>query len=152
MPILAAGNKKNPYSAYSSSKGVNDMIARLRQNLRKRCTTSGCSGSRKAGTTGKCFRYVKWGLIGGGFTRSYLGGVHARDAGSHLRNIGFKNIMGPNINSRNAPVGAILVYTGGKSGHIEVKAGAREYLSDFSSTGPIDSRTSARRLIGVYVK
>ncbi len=152
MPILAAGNKNNPHSAYSTSNGVKNMIARLRQNLRKNCTASRCSGSRRPGTTGKCYRYVKWGLMAGGYSKNYIGGVHARDAGPHLRGIGFKNIMGPNVNSRNAPVGAILVYTGGKSGHIEVKAGANEYLSDFSSSGPIDSRTSARRLIGVYVK
>lgn len=157
--IMLASYKKGTSAAdfknYSNSKSVANMIARLRSNLRKNCSASGCSGSRKAGSTGKCFRYVKWGWIGGGFTKSYPGTKMARDAGGDLRRMGFRNLLSESkyntLTARDAPKGAVLVYSGGCCGHVEVKAGDNEYLSDFSSGRPV-SDYLPRRLIGIYVK
>jgi hypothetical protein len=87
--------------------------------------------------------------------RSNPGGVHARDAGTQLRAAGFRNLRSDprfqNMTPEQAPVGAVLVYSGGDSGHIEVKSGASEYLSDFRSTQSINHRLP-RRLIGVYIR
>ena len=55
------------------------------------------------------------------------------------------------LTARDAPVGAVLVYNRGPSGHVEVKAGENEYLSDFKSATPINEYLN-RKLIGIYVK
>lgn len=143
------------HKKYSESAQVANMIATLKRNLTKTCTAQGCSGKRKPGSVGKCLRYMKFGLIGGGFTKQYSGTRHAKHAGDDLKRYGFKNLMDdPILNQmtpRDAPIGAVLVYSGGKSGHIEVRSGENEYLSDHSNDIPI-SDYLPRKLIGVYVK
>lgn len=157
--ILLASYKKGTsaqdFKNYSNSKAVANMIGRLRTNLTKNCTASSCKGSRKPGSKGKCFRYVKWGWMGGGFTKTYPGTRHARDAGGDLKRMGFRNLLSDSkyktLTARDAPKGAVLVYSGGPSGHVEVKAGESEYLSDFKSHRPV-SEYLPRKLIGIYVK
>lgn len=143
------------YQSYSDSNQVKNMIAKLRVNLTKNCTASGCSGKRKPGSKGKCLRYIKYGLLGGGFTKEYSGTLHAKDSGADLKRYGFKNLMSDptyaQMTARDAPIGAILVYSGGKSGHVEMKSGENEYLSDHANNIPI-SDYLPRKLIGVYVK
>jgi hypothetical protein len=151
--ILAS--TKNEFAAYSNSKGVANMIARLRSNLTKKCTASSCSGKRRPGSVAQCWRFVKHGLMGGGYTKSYPGSANARDAGGDLRKMGFKNLLSDpkykSMNGRTAPKGAVLVYTGGCCGHVEVKAGDGSYLSDFDGRRPVNE-SIPRRLIGIYVK
>lgn len=151
--IIQVKSQKVDHSSYSNSKQVTNMIARLRRNLTLECTVSGCPKKRVAGSKGKCLRYVKLGMMGGGFTKNYSGTKLARDFGKDLKSMGFKNLLASDksLNARNAPKGAVLVYSGGCCGHIEVKAGEGEYLSDFKSGRPVDEYLS-RRLIGVYVK
>lgn len=151
--IIFVKSQTTNHSKYSESAQVKNTIARLRRNLRLNCTASGCSGRRAPGSKGKCLRYVKLGLIGGGFTKNYSGTKYARDYGGDLKAMGFKNLMSSDksLTGRSAPKGAILVYSGGCCGHIEVKAGDNEFLSDFSSTRPINEYLG-RKLIGVYVK
>ncbi len=151
--IIEAKTQKSDHSKYSNSSQVTNMIARLRRNLTLNCTVSGCSSKRKPGSKAKCLRYVKLGILAGGFTKNYSGTKMARDYGGDLRSMGFTNLMASNksINARNAPKGAVLVYSGGCCGHIEVKAGDNEFLSDFKSGRPINEYLP-RKLIGVYVK
>jgi len=155
LAATPAAQLKEQYKSYSESTQVANMIARLRRNLTKLCTSAGCKTNRKAGSTGKCLRYVKWGWIGGGFTKTYPGTRHARDSGGNLKRMGFKNLMeqagGKTLTARDAPIGSVLVYERGPSGHVEVKAGQNEYLSDFKAASPINEYLN-RKLIGIYVK
>ncbi len=71
---------------------------------------------------------------------------------------GFRDVMSEGFTSENAPIGAVLVYSGGRrnAGHIEVRTSAYEYCSDYCASNPLDILTSRgrapRKLIGVYVK
>ncbi len=151
--IIQVRSQSGNHTKYSESPQVASMITRLRRNLTLNCTVSGCSGKRAPGSKGKCLRYVKLGVMAGGFTRSYSGTKFASDFGRDLKAMGFRNLKDSNqsLSARSAPKGAILVYSGGCCGHIEVKAGANEFLSDFSSRRPVDEYLG-RKLIGVYVK
>ncbi len=114
-------------------------------------------------STGWCYRYVKKALQASGLASKYLEGASAKNAGGPLKAEGFKNLMdvpkGVNkIKSPyNAPMGAILVYSGGEHGHIEIKT-KNGFISDYESkmarTGSSQSAISGRNrtLIGVYVK
>lgn len=144
------------FRQYENSPQVERMISTLRTNLTRNCSTGGaCRGRRAPGSEGACLRYVKIGLMGGGFTGSYPPGLHARDFGPQLRRMGFRNLKDDpryrNMTPEQAPKGAIIVYSGGPSGHIEVKAGSNEYLSDFRSSQAIHHRLP-RRPIGIYIR
>ena len=115
-------------------------------------------------STGYCYRYVKHALDHSGLASGYLTGVSAMHAGRRLKAEGFSNLLDtpewkakvkdPSL----APKGAILVYSGGPNGHIEIKTGnGREggYVSDYYSDEPRTGFALAgreRKLIGVYVK
>lgn len=157
---LTRARSSGDFNNYSNSAAVRNMISTLRQNLNRNCNwnaqgQANCNRSRNPGSGSLCWRYVKFGLIGGGFIRSNPGGVHAKDAGTQLRAAGFRNLRSDprfaNMTPEQAPLGAVLVYSGGDSGHIEVKAGPNEYLSDFRASESINHRLP-RRLIGVYIR
>ena len=157
-------------------RGVSDrmqaMIDALRNNYTKNCTNAGagsapanhsCSGARTGRLYGKCWQYVKHGLIEGGFADEYIASASALDAHTdgHLTNAGFTNMIGEYQTSGNAPAGAILIYEwsdedspnkDGRHGHIEVKTPQGEYISDFSETRGIDVRNSERKLVGIYIE
>lgn len=159
---LAASH--NEFKNYSESKGVTDMIARMRGNLDLRCPRteqSSCKTKRRLGSLGQCLRFMKLGLIGGGYMRSNPGVASAKNFGPELKKMGFRNLKDEqrhkNMTSRQVPHGAILVYSSSDPrrphGHIEVfDAHNNQYLSDFSSRSPIDTYNGKRHLIGIYVK
>jgi len=148
----------------SSTGGVNPKLAAvLRRQIHQDCRrTDGiggitCRGSRPR--VGRCYLYVKDALHEAGMVPDHAE-LHAKDAGKHLKRAGMRNILTKipsHGNERlNAPVGAVLVYAGGPSGHIEVKVSDNEYLSDHNTYPPSRSarlfETNSRQLIGVYVK
>lgn len=155
---------RNEFKNYSESQGVENMIARLKGNLTLRCTEtrqSACRSKRRLGSLAQCLRYVKLGLIGGGYMRANPGVASAWRFGPQLKKMGFKNLKDDprhaNMTSRQVPHGAILVYSSSDPkrphGHIEVyDAKTNQYLSDFASNNPIDTYNGRRRLIGIYVK
>jgi hypothetical protein len=157
---LTRARSSGEFSTYSNSPAVRNMISTLRQNLTRNCNWDRqlrpyCGSSRNPSSGALCYRYVKMGLIGGGFMRTNPGGRHARGAGTELRRAGFRNLRDDprfrNMTPEQAPIGAVLVYSGGSSGHIEVKAGQHEFLSDFRAAESINHRLP-RTLIGVYIR
>lgn len=142
---------------YSASDEVTRMQARLRNRFTVKLDRNRRVVGSKLATSsiGRCLMYVKFGLVSGGFMR-YPGTRHAKDFGPVLRNSGFTNLMDTpgfeEITPENAPAGAVIVYRGGESGHIEVKMDDGKYGSDFVSSSPISARTSRRVPIGIYVK
>jgi hypothetical protein len=154
------------------SPRMQTMIDALRDNYTKNCTNAGagsapanhsCSGARTGSLYGKCWQYVKHGLMEGGFADEYIASASALDAHTdgHLTNAGFTNRIGEYQTSGNAPAGAILIYewtdedsanNDGRHGHIEVKTPQGEYISDFSATSGIDTRNPERILVGIYVE
>jgi hypothetical protein len=98
---------------------------------------------------------VKEKLPGGHWTE--VAAVDAHEQGT-LAKLGFKNVMDEGYTSINAPLGAVLVYSGGSPscagrkpcGHIEIKL-EKEYCSDYCKALPADGYI-ARKLVGIYVK
>lgn len=104
------------------------------------------------------YLYVKKALNDAGLVPDH-GELAAANAGRHLVASGFKNIATntplSSLDRVHAPVGSIIVYEGGQYGHIEVKASANEYISDYNSaTDPFFTTPPGqnRRIIGIYVK
>ena len=122
--------------------------------------------NREDSPTSNCFRYVKYALIAGGFSEDKIGGGSAQNAGSHLKGLGFKNLLESTDEKKriaspfDAPKGAILVYSGDQHGHIEIKVGepgqggvVSDYYSSAVRTGSNRNSYSGknRTLIGVHV-
>lgn len=180
IPELDSGTENAPEESAMTRHDLHEpLLGRLRREVRKaaaKCRTRrwrricGPSNSKYL-----CYRAVKEALRDSGLVRGYLPGDGANDAhnaGILARN-GFKNIMAEGYTSRNAPLGAVLVYEGGSKrcrnngrrascGHIEVKLNSDQYCSDFCKSTPVDSYMpyrksprggfSGRKLLGVYVK
>ncbi|MBT3586194.1 MAG: hypothetical protein HN509_14905 [Halobacteriovoraceae bacterium] len=159
-------NKFPEFDNYSNRPEVQKMLERMRFNA-TRCVGKNAHICRRSDPknkkyaskpTGWCYKYVKRGLLAGGMVDNYLPGASAKDAGTHLANNGYRNLMSDpkyqgKMDAYNAPKGAVLVYSGGKHGHIEVKAGEKEYISDYVGEKPIrDQLGLPRVLIGVYIK
>ncbi len=144
-------------ASYSNSNEVRRMHARLRQNF----TVHYNSRRRRVGSksqgrsVGRCLMYTKLALVSAGFFGQYPSQLHAKDFGPHLDRAGFTNLMDvpgfENITPETAPPGAVIIYRGGTSGHIEVKMDDGKYGSDFVKSEPI-SDYMARVPIGIYVK
>lgn len=118
-------------------------------------------------STGACFRYVKNALLAGGLVNKYLSEISAKKAGNELKSEGFVNLLeDPQLKQKikspyDAPRGAVLVYSGGPHGHIEIKTGPvgeggfiSDYFSESARTGEPENQLSGRgrTLIGVYIK
>jgi hypothetical protein len=90
------------------------------------------------------------------FVRTKLGlpanprSVHARDYGSVLSSHGYCTFKGT---PQAAPVGAVLVYSGGASGHIELKRGANSYWWGPTNAGPATTWANTKRYLkAIYIK
>lgn len=94
----------------------------------------------------RCWRYVKEALLASGAVGSYPRTELARQAGEELvRVYGFMRLAVRD--PYQAPVGAVLVYGGGRAaGHVEIRT-RNGFASDFRT--PVPSR---RPLLGVYAK
>lgn len=112
---------------------------------------------------GMCYQAVKKALVKSGMVSRYFVSEFAIEAHSkgYLKREGYINYISQ-YNEKNAPLGCILVYSGGTSqkrapggaGHIEavINTGSgRKYCSDFCSARPISVRLP-RKLRGVYCK
>jgi hypothetical protein len=154
---------RSTYNITYSTKGSN--LAQCYKNVgekyaTKRGCTNGnrnrCSGYKSpTKSTKSCYRYVKLILQDCGATRGYISGALAKDAGSRLTASGFTKLS--TLNPDNAPVGSVIVYSNNCSnahpaGHIEIKTGAREYISDYIASKPRSRVTSCRRVKGIYLK
>lgn len=159
--------------AYSNDPRTQRMIDRMREIYRRNCNARGCRGSKGNVPGGACWRYVKHGLMKGSYADGYLEKhkqsypytptASAKNAGKEFfetKEVGFTNLLKTdkykNLSSADAPVGAVLVYSGGKHGHVEVKASQSEYISDYRAGKPTDKtsayRAKTRKLVGIYVK
>lgn len=138
--------------------GTNSRLASKAWEVAARCFTPSQKVRQKTGkskicgrsaSAGMCYKGVKTALQESGAVNYYLGGgkaIEAHTAG-HLARAGFRKIP---CTPYNAPEGAVLVYSGGYAGHIEIRSNGN-YCSDFCSPNPISSRLP-RTLQACYVK
>jgi len=169
------------------SEGMEAVIENLRLLQGRRCRsgdTTIASCEVRGGndhSSGRCWQAVKIALKEANVVDEYISSGSAIEAHSQglLERAGFCHVQ---VNDSNeAPEGSIMVYTWNqnkvrewnnscsnqpscrvvapKHGHIEVKAGDNEYLSDIKVTVPMDKTASnntngspKRTLAGVYVK
>jgi len=142
-----------------TAEGMDAVAAWAKRLASKRCTgqsVSTCTTSKAASkSTGYCWRHVKLALERGGAVDDYIPSVNAFDAHNHglLEKRGFCNV-GTSVS--NAPINSILVYErtdrrSGNPGHIEIKTGQNEFVSDFITDQPISAYNSARKLVGAYI-
>jgi hypothetical protein len=136
-------DEHDPHALYCTEDSSWDemLLARRRTQQRR----GRCVPTRGRILMGCCLMYV----------RMKLGlpslGLHARNAGSGLQRHGYCNEIGKH-NPNTAPVGAVLVYSGGPSGHIELKTSNGFYFGP-TNAQPATTWTSPRRnLIGIYVR
>lgn len=92
-----------------------------------------------------CWRAVKNALFGANVVPFRPTTKYAWQAGEELEQK-FSFIKLEVTDPFEAPIGAVLVYGGPGSGHVEIRT-ANGFVSDFTATKP-----SRRPLIGVYVK
>lgn len=102
-----------------------------------------------------CYRGVKRILQACGAVNRYLGGALAKNAGPELVASGFRKLS--TMNPARAPLGSVIVYGNTCSsthyaGHIEIKLGQNEYVSDYIGTRPRSSVTRCRPVLGIYMK
>lgn len=154
------------FSDFSNSDRVSKMVKTLRDNATKCLISKNRAVCRRkppkdrkpeSKPTGFCLKYVKNAVVAGGFTSEYPPGQAARDSGKQWKRYGFKNLLEDpkykDMTPYDAPKGAILVYSGGNWGHVEVKASENEYISDYIGEKPIyDELNIPRKIIGIYVK
>ncbi len=96
-------------------------------------------------STLRCWRFVKVALLKAGAVNAYPKTNYAFQAGSELTSCyGFVRL--PIHDPYRAPLGSVLVYSGGSAGHVEIRT-AHGFASDYRS--PWHCRY---RLIGVYAK
>ncbi|HEX4085338.1 MAG TPA: hypothetical protein VHY22_10540 [Chthoniobacteraceae bacterium] len=93
----------------------------------------------------RCWRYVKDALIEAGAVKERPTTNYACEAGSELQNkYGFVRL--PIHDPYRAPVGSVLVYSGGGAGHVEFRT-EHGFASDYRSAW-----RCRYHLIGVYAK
>lgn len=110
--------------------------------------------ARAGSSKGQCYRHAKVGLKVSGLVDKYLKGESAKTAGRELEKWCFQNILGLVRTPEEAPVGSILVYEGGRHGHLEVRT-EDGFVSDYTSRNPRTGKGYSGRnriLTGVYVK
>lgn len=107
-----------------------------------------------------CYRGVKTALLKSGITDGkYLSGISAKSAGKFLEKAGFVNLLKTEYKEKiktpyDCPKGAVIVYSGGRNGHIEICTGTG-FVSDYYSSEPRTGRSMSanrRTVIGVYIK
>lgn len=98
----------------------------------------------RAHSSKRCWRYVKYALLGADAIGSYPTTVYAKQAANELSTeYGFKKLSVSD--PYRAPVGSVLVYGGRGAGHVEIRT-KTGFVSDFRSAKP-----SERPFLGAYV-
>ncbi|MAF76973.1 MAG: hypothetical protein CME60_02340 [Halobacteriovoraceae bacterium] len=162
------GQAFDPNKDYA--EGMEGLFERLKDNASNYCSkddrsSGACSENIHGGATpkdpgtsiGRCWKYVKIALHEAGLVDHYLGSESAIEAHNNgiLKNNGFCEL--DISDSNDAPVGSIMIYEwtesranakgteAPKHGHIEVKTGENEYISDYVTDEPIDKKDSTQR-------
>jgi hypothetical protein len=92
----------------------------------------------------RCWRYVKYALLGAEAVKSYPDTVYAKQAAKELSSeYGFEKL--PVRDPYCAPIGSVLVYGGKGAGHVEIRTKSG-FVSDFRSPKP-----SERPFLGAYI-
>jgi hypothetical protein len=92
----------------------------------------------------RCWRYVKYALLGAEAVQSYPNTVYAKQAAKELSSeYGFEKLSVRD--PYRAPIGSVLVYGGRGAGHVEIRT-KTGFVSDFRSVKP-----SERPFLGAYV-
>lgn len=98
----------------------------------------------KGRSSKRCWRYVKYALLGAEAVGSYPSTVYAKQAATELlTEYGFQKL--PVRDPYRAPIGSVLVYGGRGAGHVEIRT-KTGFVSDFRSAKPSD-----RPFMGAYV-
>jgi hypothetical protein len=98
----------------------------------------------RAHSSKRCWRYVKYALLGADAVESYPDTVYAKQAAKELSTeYGFQKL--PVQDPYRAPIGSVLVYGGKGAGHVEIRT-KTGFVSDFRSPTP-----SHRPFLGAYV-
>jgi opacity protein-like surface antigen len=98
----------------------------------------------RAHSSKRCWRYVKYALLGADAVQSYPDTVYAKQAANELSTeYGFQKLAVRD--PYRAPIGSVLVYGGRGAGHVEIRTKSG-FVSDFSSAKP-----SERPFLGAYV-
>ena len=105
---------------------------------------------------GCCLMYVRMQLDNLGLIPDGMRfGMSARDAGRGLSRVGFRNILNTRGNlheqALDAPIGAVLVYSGGPNGHIERRTSGGYYFGPTNGSPATGWTHIRRRLTGIYV-
>jgi hypothetical protein len=109
-----------------------------------------------------CLAGVKTALQIGGVVDRYLPGSAAQGSGPTLERSGFVNLLKTDYKDKikspyDAPLGSVIVYSGGRYGHVEIKTDQgfiSDYFSKNARTGSAASglNGAGRKVIGVYIK
>jgi hypothetical protein len=92
----------------------------------------------------RCWRYVKYALLGAEAVQSYPNTVYAKQAAKELSSeYGFEKLSVRD--PYRAPIGSVLVYGGRGAGHVEIRT-KTGFVSDFRSVKP-----SERPFLGAYI-
>ncbi|HVK61589.1 MAG TPA: hypothetical protein VM432_08570 [Bdellovibrionales bacterium] len=151
---LQAVDSRNLRALTSTSDALRSISDQSLANLQRIAyqnaikTRYGVSGNE---TKGACKEAVNDTLTEAGLIPDRVPGLPARMMHPGLADKGFVNIMATVKDSMNAPVPSVLVYDGGKSGHVEIRVDEDSFCSDFCTDKPIDKKSTKRRLIGIYV-
>jgi hypothetical protein len=158
QPVSAESLSSALVSTATLSRYGDDYLSKLQNAayhnaLERRCSDAyGCRSGNVA--KGKCRSGVRDTLVEMG----YLKETDRPDPDPHvkasnfepwLETKGFTNAIAK-YDSHHAPPGAVLVYSGGKYGHIEIKVDRDSYCSDYCVDYPRDD-AGTRHLIGVYL-
>jgi len=184
MPLLNAfspgqsfsglGESKNPTEGHNSifdSPGPEGPathrlteIAYQGTQIARKSDRSVAGSKPSSRSDGRCAMYVSLALHQAGCHqpgKPEIRSGSAHNLGPSLAANGFRNLMaggslpsGRNLQS--LPPGAVLVYSGGEHGHVEIRS-KNGFISDYFSQYPVTGTSGAvsgrgRRLIGVWVK
>lgn len=164
---LQAGDLKNlsdllflnsALNRFSNNQITKMQTVAYRNAIKPRCVSQddkGVCALKVSGNRSKalCRTAVRETLEELGLLKNHPPGEAAEDLFPWLGTQGFTNAISTYRSSDQAPVGAILVYSGGEYGHVEMRVGRNAYCSDFCTDHPIDQGrlAGARKLVGIYV-
>lgn len=166
------GSKRGADDAVGKDDLRDPLLSKLQRSAEtsaSKCRVNPRTGRRLCGihvSKYLCYRGVKEALAAAGLVAGTWPEEAAIDAheGGTLAKKGFTNILRPGGDSEHAPLGAVLVYSGGAEncsrgrksygracGHIEIKTKPNEYCSDYCKAISADQYID-RTLVGIYVK